>query len=473
MTPGANVNLRIAEGMVEHTVNLLRVAAGQRLAVLAILENLEADLAAEVASGKGSFNSMARITALNRECGKIIAQAYDEIGIRQDVELRELAVVESAATVGIVEAAIGIPGLLNVQMTEKQLEYLVQQPIIEGYSSGQWWQSQAAGTRAKFTQQMQQGMLRGESVDELVRRVRGTKAKGFTDGVMDVPKRQAAALVRSSVISTANAASMATIDEMDDIANGIQWLATLDGKTTLICRALSGKKWSIPDHKPIGHTIQFPGATAHWQCRSRQIPWLKSWAEITGLPLKTMDNKTLEARVKDRLTKQGMDPAKVAKVTTRTRASMDGQVPNDLTMDDWLSGKDDAFIEKTLGKGRAAMYRRGEITVSDLVDQTGRPLTTKQLREKVTTGKELPETQGVLFDPNVSKADLRKELTTSKRALVKISEEDAADAARLDAATGRKKKAIEYVREKEPDRPPGEILAKAEGMLIKPSEWET
>ena len=66
-----------------------------------------------------------------------------------------------------------------------------------------------------------------------------------------------------------------------------------------------------------------------------------------------------------------------------TRASMDGQVAEDLSFDDWLSKKPKAFQDKMLGPGRAQLYRDGKITLTDLVDLRGNPLTLEALEEAV------------------------------------------------------------------------------------------
>lgn len=63
-----------------------------------------------------------------------------------------------------------------------------------------------------------------------------------------------------------------------------------------------------------------------------------------------------------------------------TRASMDGQVPASLNFETWLKGKSKAFQDEKLGPGRADLWRRGVITLSDLLDQWGNPLSLAQLK---------------------------------------------------------------------------------------------
>jgi hypothetical protein len=69
-------------------------------------------------------------------------------------------------------------------------------------------------------------------------------------------------------------------------------------------------------------------------------------------------------------------------VPQTTRASMDGQVPAKQTFEAWLKKQSAARQDTVLGADVADLWRRGKINFRDLLDQSGRPLTTEQLRAK-------------------------------------------------------------------------------------------
>lgn len=64
------------------------------------------------------------------------------------------------------------------------------------------------------------------------------------------------------------------------------------------------------------------------------------------------------------------------------RASDQGPVDRKTTFEDFLAKKSDTWQDDNLGKGRAAMWRDGKITLKDLTSGTGRPLTLEALRAK-------------------------------------------------------------------------------------------
>ncbi|UZV57178.1 hypothetical protein [Pasteurella multocida] len=76
----------------------------------------------------------------------------------------------------------------------------------------------------------------------------------------------------------------------------------------------------------------------------------------------------------------------VDEIPESTRASMDGQVKANITYEDWLKNKTKAQQDEILGKGKADLWRNGVITFRDMLDQSGRPLTLKELREQFKLG---------------------------------------------------------------------------------------
>jgi hypothetical protein len=69
----------------------------------------------------------------------------------------------------------------------------------------------------------------------------------------------------------------------------------------------------------------------------------------------------------------------VKKLPKATQASMDGQVAKAVTYEDWLLRKPATFLEEVLGPGKYRLWNAGKISLRDLIDQRGRPLSLAQL----------------------------------------------------------------------------------------------
>lgn len=369
----------VADRLIQRGIYLERYKAGFNGKILAEIETLEDSLTRELASAfaKGVPNNSVRIQRLENLLGQsrqIIRAAYANKKSLAGKELLRLAANEQTYVVGAVNEGAGID-IAKIALNYDELKKLTDGTLIHGATSNEWWGRQSDDLSKRFGDQVRQGVLRGETLDQLVGRVRGTQAKAFTDGVMQTSKRQAEALVRSSVQAVANSTRMESYNSNAQIVSAVQWVATLDSRTTHICMALNGKLWTTKTKAPIGHDKEWPGVTAHWNCRSTQIAVLKKWEDLVA----KQDEDAVDAEFRKQLAAQGFSPEEIAKIRRNTKASMDGQVAKDLSFDDWLKTKSPEFQDSMLGKGRGKLFRDGKITMTDLIDQRGRPLTIEQL----------------------------------------------------------------------------------------------
>jgi len=378
----------LANDLVDHSVDLLRLGTSTRRKVRGVLKKLELDLRAKIkeidpSATPSATRRLGRLSRLLEATDKTIRTSYRENRKILRSEMVELADIEVQKTIGAVNTQVKFD-LMNVVLTPEQLKSVASNALVEGAPSAEWWGRQSAALRNRFADQMRIGVLQGENVNQLVQRVRGTatgkfttfeidgkrrKLREFAGGLMDTSTREATALVRTSVQQVSNDARFAALKANDDVLKGVQALVTLDNRTSEICMARSGGAWDF-DGKPLPESATqeaFPGAPPwHWNCRTTLVPLTKSWEELSK-------NKKV-ARRADKLSERELKS---------TQASMDGQVAGDLTYERWLKKQPKARQLEVLGKGKFELWKKGKITLRDLIDGSGRPLTLAQLRAKV------------------------------------------------------------------------------------------
>lgn len=441
-----------------YAIDLARVEAGSIAQVQSYLADLEKEIVGKLQNSGISAGQSAKLNTILTETRAAISQTYGRIKSVANSDMKGVAELSSHAAGRIVNADLGVD-VFGRTLTENQISALLKSHNVFGAHSSAWWNGQEKALQDKFARQMRLGYSLGEDVDALSRRVRGTAANGFKDGVMNVSKREADALVRSSVQTISNAARMAGFEQLPELIKGIQWIATLDTRTTPICKALDRKVWTLPGLKPVGHNKVFPGVTAHWNCRSTQIPYLKPLSEILGKKVKLLDDQTMQEAVEAKLREKGWTEERIAKYRVNSRASMNGQVPASEDYDAWLRKQPDERILKTLGKTRGRMFIDGKINVSDLTDQSNRPLTVDELKRSIELGKRPPETEGRI--PRVKP-------TTTPKAAERTAVEKAAKskidtvAKSTDPADRQLKLSLGEVQAAEPALTPAQTLAKAE-----------
>lgn len=165
--------------------------------------------------------------------------------------------------------------------------------------------------------------------------------------------------MRTAVSHTAGFTRDRFMEGNSDLIKAQVWTATLDSRTSEVCRPRDGKQYQpVSPYKPIGHSLPWLGGPgrAHWNCRSTAVPVVKSWRELTGV--------------------DGLE------FSHSERASMDGAVPADLTYGQWLKRQSAARQDQILGPTRGALLRRGGLEVDKFYSDKGVYLTLDQLRER-------------------------------------------------------------------------------------------
>jgi SPP1 gp7 family putative phage head morphogenesis protein len=237
----------------------------------------------------------------------------------------------------------------------------------------------------RFSQVVRQGLLTGEPTPAIAKRLIGSLERSddrlrFGQAPERISKplkkiiaaggeltaatdNQITALVRTSINQVANTASQQVYEANPDITSKYRYVATLDTRTSAICRALDGKEF------PYG---KGPTPPQHFNCRSTTVPVI----DYEGL---------------------GFTPPPEG-----TRASAGGQVPADTTYGEWLAnkqkGESDADLlrrqAQALGAGRVQYFRNlsekygPSAAITKLVRDDGSELTLDQLRARYGAVKE-------------------------------------------------------------------------------------
>jgi SPP1 gp7 family putative phage head morphogenesis protein len=197
-----------------------------------------------------------------------------------------------------------------------------------------WLKAYKKSVRVEMIKETTKGVVQGESIPQIGRRIRK---------LASVKRKQAEHIARTAVSSIVNRARDSVYIENKDIITKVQYRATLDTRTTLICINLDGK---------VFPTDEGPRPPQHFNCRSIAVPVIASWKKF-GLK----------------------DPP------AATRASMNGAVPAKTTYPQWLKKQSAKVQDEVLGKTRGKLYRAGKVKIDKFVSKDYKPLTLIQLKK--------------------------------------------------------------------------------------------
>lgn len=345
----ATANEKLFNSMVSHQIGLLRYSNATVSKILALLGRVDNDLVRQILrydfrEVHGTY-SRQRLEKLLEAVKNIQAEAYKVLRRDLTKELKDFAQYELDFQRVTIQKALTLKLDLIMPRTAELWSAVNARPF-QGRLLRDWVSDLEASAQKRLRQAIQISFTEGETIDQTVRRVRGTRALRYKDGIMAIGRRGAEALVRTAINHVANATRNELYKENSSIIKGVLWVATLDGRTTLLCASRDGTVYP-PDAGPR--------PPAHINCRSTTAPVLKSWKEM-GLNLK--------------------------EAPEGTRASLDGQVPANTTFDKWLRGKSTEFQADVLGVTKAKLFRDGGLTLDRFVDRVGVAYTLDELRRR-------------------------------------------------------------------------------------------
>jgi hypothetical protein len=342
-------NQVIKDHLISQAMQILRFAASQKTAIGIKLARMQQELIDRLQKEDLNNTDKQDVENLINDANKIIETTYASLATTLDVAA--LSELVASRTVTSMQIAMGEEALAMPK--QDYFAAVNSDVLIQGAPIADWWSAQEADTAFKFAAQVRQGLVASETNQQIISRIVG---KNGLPGVMDITRKNAASLVQTSVQAVASDARRATFQANSDIINGLEQVSTLDSHTTLICIAYSGAQWDL-EYKPInGNTLDYNGGVPrHFNCRSVEIPLTKTFKEL------------------------GLD---IPEPEATTRASEIGQVSEKTTFNDFLERMGTEWQDEVLGPGRAQLWRDGKITLKDLVNGDGQPLTLAELRAK-------------------------------------------------------------------------------------------
>lgn len=126
-----------------------------------------------------------------------------------------------------------------------------------------WLKSLEQGRIDRLEQAIRLGILQGETADDLVKRIAGTKAANYTDGILQISRQSAKTLAITANSAVQNAARLETYRKMKGV-RFVEWSSILDSRVSAICAGRSGNVYPIDKPHPV--------PPAHPNCRSTLLP---------------------------------------------------------------------------------------------------------------------------------------------------------------------------------------------------------
>lgn len=267
----------------------------------------------------------------------------------------------TVATVDPTDLNFTLPGTGGFNLTAAQGAAIT---LPNGDVVSKSFRGLAESQAQRFNAIVRTGILTGEPTPQIARRLVGSlnfgqlaktaRQQALAGGELTkMADHQVLTIVRTSVQQVANAASEQVYKANPDITKKYRYVATLDSRTSAICRSLDGKEFEYG---------KGPEPPVHFNCRSTTIPII----DYEGLGIPPPD--------------WGTGPSQ--------RASAEGPVKGDTNYGKWLKGQSDAYQKDVFRSDRRAAYFRKladkygpQDALSRMVREDGSEVTLTQLQQ--------------------------------------------------------------------------------------------
>lgn len=360
MSPNAQSEL--GNATVKHQIDLVKYSNAVVRKIIGLLNRADPDLLAQLTAALAKLSpesfTVKRLDNLLKGMREVNAQAYKVATDSALGEMKDLADYEIGYQ-GKLFSSLDIEFATDTVTATQAYAGAMARPF-QGRLLKEWMSSLEAGRATRIRDAVRMGYVEGQTNDQIVRRIVGTKANKYADGLLDTDRRHAESVVRTAVSHTAGFARDAFYSDNSDIIAAEDWVSTLDNRTTEICRLRDGLRYTQGTHKPIGHSIPWgagPGKI-HFCCRSTSVPILKGME----------DEPLFGTRASKDYSGSATGKGKPVKAST--------------TYGDWLKTQPAAVQDDILGPARGKLFRDGNLTLDKFYNDKGQYLTLAQLEAK-------------------------------------------------------------------------------------------
>lgn len=372
-------NQQFLDASIRHQIDLLRFGSGVARKVNGLLDATLDDLRAQVERRLGKTSGLdstglRRLRELESAIVRTRNPAWNDVTEEWTRTATDVALEEPIFVSGVLTNALPVQ-LDLVQPSAGTLRALVTTRPFQGRLLKEWAQSAQRSDLTRIQQQIRIGMVQGESSRDIAARVFGAR------GAMAITRNQAEAVTRTVVNGVSNAAQQEFLKDNADLFDVERFVATLDSRTSPVCRAQDGKEY------PIG---KGPVPPLHVNCRSLRVAVIDG--EVIGeRPFKAATEQQMlrEYAAEHGLGKlgsrddlpRGHKSAYDAFKRKRAR-ELTGRVPARTTYQDWLSRQPADIQDDILGPMRGKLFREGGLTLDRFVNRAGDELSLDELRAR-------------------------------------------------------------------------------------------
>lgn len=344
----------LLDATTRHQIYLQRLAQYNANQFDPVLKRVDRIIREELSKSE-QIRSMKQLNAIIKRIRREVGAQYSEWADSLIGELEKLVDQEADFTVKTLQQAVKSTANVQTPPLTSLLHYARVRPLQTSESGestqlGPFVKSMTPRETGRVLGVIRNGYYQGETNSQIIRRIRGTREKRFTDGILNVTRRHAEAIAITGTNHAANSAKSGVFAKNKDILSGWMFASVLDSRTTNICRFHDGEVY------PIGTG---PVPPLHVRCRSAQVPEVKASLSVLG---------------------------KNARRNRASKGASGGAQTRQSPYYEWLATQPKGFQKEVLGAQKTELFRKGKLSAEQFRKLTsnsfGEPLTLAQVQSR-------------------------------------------------------------------------------------------
>lgn len=259
----ATINERLRDEVIAHSLFQSRYATGVARQMVKVLNDSDAELSTRLLVALESVNpnniTVKRLESLLTSVREVNKQAINATYMSLTDELVDFAGHEVGYQLSLFDSLLPAPVLNRfplASITHEQVYAAAMAKPFQGRLLRDWAGNIADDRMTRIINTVKNGYLLGDTIEQIVRKVRGSRAKNYRDGVIEATRKNVTAIVKTAITHVAAVARDKFADSNTDILDAKQWLSTLDNKTSHTCIIRDRLTYTLSG-KPMGHKVPY------------------------------------------------------------------------------------------------------------------------------------------------------------------------------------------------------------------------
>ena len=255
-----SINEALLDHIINHVIDLSHYSNDVVRRMLAVLDRADADLILRLQRALERL-PMANFTISRLEHAMADIRALNKVAVNRleydlSNELRAFAEIEADFQFELLRGSLPEVAREALRAIDPSQAYTAAMARpFQGRLLKEWASGIESGKLMRVRDAVRMGYVENQTIGEIMQRLRGTKAANFQDAILSIDRRNAEAVVRTSIQHMAASTRERFYVANKEYISAKVWVSTLDSRTTHQCFPASVTAFAIGDS--FGMTARF------------------------------------------------------------------------------------------------------------------------------------------------------------------------------------------------------------------------